>query len=109
MARQSPVGLDLLIVEAPRSYSDTPHSAGLLWTSDQPDAKTSNWQHITLKRDGYPLPARLKPATPGNERPQTQALDRTAAGIGIFVVEEFKSYEISKAIKNENVSSWSVL
>ena len=24
-----------------RSHSDTPHSVGLLWTSDQPDAETS--------------------------------------------------------------------
>jgi hypothetical protein len=26
-------------------YSDTPHSAGLLWTSDQPVAETSTRQH----------------------------------------------------------------
>ena len=30
-----------LIIEVSRSYSDTPHSVGLLWTSDQPDAETS--------------------------------------------------------------------
>jgi len=24
-----------------RSHSDTPHSEGLLWTSDQPDAETA--------------------------------------------------------------------
>jgi len=29
-----------LIIEASRSHSDTPHSVGLLWTSDQPDTKT---------------------------------------------------------------------
>jgi len=29
----------LLIIEAARSHSDTPHSLGLLWTSDQPDAE----------------------------------------------------------------------
>jgi hypothetical protein len=40
-----PVGQGLVIVEASRSYSDTPHSVGLLWTSDQPDAETSIWQH----------------------------------------------------------------
>jgi hypothetical protein len=32
----SPVGQGLLIVETLRSHSDTPHSVGLLWTSDQP-------------------------------------------------------------------------
>jgi hypothetical protein len=31
----------LLIIEASRSHSDTPHSVGLLWTSDQPVAETS--------------------------------------------------------------------
>jgi len=42
---------DLIIVEASLSHSDTPHSVGLLWTSDQPDAQTSTRQHTTLTRD----------------------------------------------------------
>jgi hypothetical protein len=37
----SPKNLPLLIIEASRSFSDTPQSVGLLWTSDQPDAETS--------------------------------------------------------------------
>jgi len=37
----APVGHGLLIVEDSWSHSDTPHSVGLLWTSDQPDAETS--------------------------------------------------------------------
>ena len=37
-----------LLNGVPRSYSDTPHSVGLLWTSDQPDAKISIWHHTTL-------------------------------------------------------------
>jgi len=49
--QQPPLGQDLLIIEASRSHSDTPHSVGLLWTSDQPDAETSTWQHTTLSRD----------------------------------------------------------
>jgi hypothetical protein len=40
-AQQPPVGHSALIVVASRSHSDTPHSVGLLWTSDQPDAETS--------------------------------------------------------------------
>jgi hypothetical protein len=40
MVRQPLVSLGLLIVEASRSHSDTPHSVGLLWTSDQSDAET---------------------------------------------------------------------
>jgi hypothetical protein len=35
-------------------HSDTPHSVGLLWTSDQPDAENSTWQNPTLTRDRYP-------------------------------------------------------
>jgi hypothetical protein len=29
-------------------FLDTPHSVGLLWTSDQPVGETSTWQHTTL-------------------------------------------------------------
>ena len=41
MSQQPPVDQGLLIVEYSRSHSDTPHSVGLLWTSDQPVAETS--------------------------------------------------------------------
>jgi len=34
MAQQTLVGQGLIIIKAPRSHSDTPHSIGLLWTSD---------------------------------------------------------------------------
>jgi len=40
--------------ETSRSYSDTPHLVELLWTSDQPDAYTSTWQHTTLTTDRHP-------------------------------------------------------
>ena len=40
--RQPPVGQDLLFAKVPRSHSDTPQSAGLLWTSDQPDTGISS-------------------------------------------------------------------
>ena len=32
---------DLLIIEASQSQKNSPHSLGLLWTSDRPDAETS--------------------------------------------------------------------
>ena len=35
------VGQRLLLIESSQSHSDTPHSVGLLWTTDQPDAETS--------------------------------------------------------------------
>jgi hypothetical protein len=48
------VGLGFLTVQVSRSHSDTPHSVGLLWTSDKPDAETSTWQHTTITTDRYP-------------------------------------------------------
>jgi hypothetical protein len=83
IAQQPLVGQGLLIIEASRSHSDTPHSVGLLWKSDQPDAKTPTWQHTTLLRDKTSIPpAGFEPAIPPREWPQTHALDREDAGIG---------------------------
>ena len=45
IVEQSLVGQGILTVEDSWSYSDRPHSVGLLWTSNQPDADTSTWQH----------------------------------------------------------------
>jgi len=56
IVQKPPAGQDLLIIEALRLHWDTPHSAGLLWTSDHPDAETSTWQHTTLTRNRYPCP-----------------------------------------------------
>ena len=42
VAQQPPVGQGLLIIQAYDHNSDKPYSGGLLWTSDQPDADTSN-------------------------------------------------------------------
>jgi hypothetical protein len=41
MGQQPLVEQGLLVVEAARSHSDTPHSVGLLCTSDQLEAETS--------------------------------------------------------------------
>jgi hypothetical protein len=81
MVQQPPVGQGLLIIEASRSHSDTPHSVGLLWTSDQPDAETPTWQHTTLTRDRHMTPVGFEPSILANERPKTHALDRAATGI----------------------------
>ena len=54
MTQQSLVGQGLLITEASRSLSGTPHSVRFLWTNDQPDAETSITQHTTLTRNRYP-------------------------------------------------------
>jgi len=45
------VGQGFLIIEDSRSYSDTPHSVGLLLADDQPNGKISAWKHTILLRD----------------------------------------------------------
>jgi hypothetical protein len=57
MARQPLVGQSLLINEATRSLTNTPQAVGFLWTSDQPDAETSTWQHTT---DKHPCPGGIR-------------------------------------------------
>jgi len=52
MAQQPLVSQGFHIIEASRSHSDTPHSVGLPWTSDQPDAETS------LPYNTHPCPQR---------------------------------------------------
>jgi len=41
MVLQPLAGQGLLIIMASRSHSDTPHTVGLFWMSDQPDAETT--------------------------------------------------------------------
>jgi len=55
------VALGLLIVEVSRSHTDTPHSVGLLWTSDRP---TSESQHTTLSRDRHPFLGEIRTHNP---------------------------------------------
>jgi len=54
IAQQFLIGQCLLIIEALRSHSDSPRSAGLLRTSGQWDTRAFTWQHTTLKRDRHP-------------------------------------------------------
>jgi hypothetical protein len=65
MAQQPLVDQALLIIEASQSHSDTPHSVGLLWTSDQPDTETSTWQQAT---DIYATWG-IRTRNPQNKRP----------------------------------------
>ena len=77
------VGLDLEIVEVSRSHSDTPHSVGLLWTSDRPLRRDLYLTtHSSHKRQTSMPAAGFEPAIPACERLQTHALDRAATGIG---------------------------
>jgi hypothetical protein len=83
MAQQPPMGQGLLIIKASQSHSDTPHSVGLLWTNDRPDAEISNNTQHSQETDTH-APAGFEPAIPASERPQTHALDSAATGIGEF-------------------------
>jgi hypothetical protein len=40
MAQQPSVGQGLLVIKDASDHTHTPHSVGLLWTSDQPDVET---------------------------------------------------------------------
>jgi hypothetical protein len=75
MAQQPLVVQGLFIIEASLSHSDTPHSTELLWTSDQPVAETSTWQHTTQETDIHGSTG-FEHNIPTNEWLQTQALDR---------------------------------
>ena len=68
MAQQPLADQGLLIVEASRPHSDTPHSVGLLWKSDQPDAETSTWQNTTLTRKDIHAPGGIRTRHP-SQRP----------------------------------------
>ena len=74
-----PVGQGLLIIEDSRSHSDTPHSVGLLWTSDQPDLP-DNTQNS--KETNFHAPAGFEPTISAKERPQTHTVDRGVTGMG---------------------------
>ena len=64
------VGLGFLVVEVSRPHSDTPHSVGLLWTSDRPVSETCTWTTLdTDKRQTSMPPVGCGPAVPAGERP----------------------------------------
>ena len=52
MAQQPLLCQGVLIIEASRLHSKTPQFVGLLWKSDQPDAKSYTWQHTDLQGPG---------------------------------------------------------
>jgi hypothetical protein len=78
-----------------RSYSDTPHSVGLLWTSDRPVAETSTCtSHNTHRRQTFLPPAGLETAIPASDRPQTHVLESSATGIGHVRITEVEKAHI---------------
>jgi hypothetical protein len=75
MARQHPVDQALRIIDAWRLHANSSPSLGLLWTSDQPDAETSTWQHNTDKWQTTMTSAGHELAMPTSEKSDTNALD----------------------------------
>jgi hypothetical protein len=56
-----------------------PHAVGLLWTSDQPDAETSTWQHKHSQETDIHVPGGIRTRNPSKR----MAVDpRAASGIG---------------------------
>ena len=88
MAQKPLVGQDLPIIKPTGSYSDIPQSVGLLWTSDQADAKTSTWPYTTInknKRRTIHDPEGFEPTVQASERPQTYAFERATIEFGTQV------------------------
>jgi len=71
MAREPLVGQGRLIIEISRS-----HSVRLICMSDQPDAQTSTWQHITLTRDGHPCHGGIRTRNPSKRAASYQPTTR---------------------------------
>jgi hypothetical protein len=78
-----------VIIEASLSHSDTPQSAGHVWTNDRPVTGTFTWQHATLTRDISMPPVGFEPAVPASEKPKIHALDRAATEIGLHFKKHF--------------------
>jgi len=81
----SPSGLDLLVFEVSRTHSDTLHSVGLSpeeWLVRRRDLYlTTNNTH---NRQTSKPPAGFDTTIPADERPRNDALDPTAAFIGLL-------------------------
>ena len=63
IAQQPPVGKGLLSIKTPLSHLDTRQSVGFLWSSDQPQAETSTWQHTILTTHRH-APAGIRTRNP---------------------------------------------
>jgi len=81
-----------------------PQSAGLFWTSVQPCAETSTWQHTTLTRDRHPCPRR--DSNPHSQRAwrHTPALDPTTIPVTSSTLH--KSCEILNSLCSAWPGSW---
>jgi hypothetical protein len=65
--------LSLYRLQDHRSHSDTRHSGGFLWTSDQPGAETCTWKHITLATNTH-APGKIRTHNPKHQAAATPRL-----------------------------------
>ena len=82
----------LLIFKPVWSHSDTPHSVEL-FLDDWPTRRRHLLYlttHSTHKTETSTSPKEFEPTTPASERPQNQALERTATGIGVKMFAAYK-------------------
>jgi len=65
MGATAVTGQDLLIIEASRSHSYTPHSVELLWTRWWARLRALyTWQPTTLTRETHPCPGGIRTRNP---------------------------------------------
>jgi hypothetical protein len=95
------------------THNDAAQAVKLLWTSNQPDAETSIWQHTIHKTGTHPCPRwDLNPRSQQVSGRRPKALDSAATGIGVCVymyilyktdtIFKHKTYQYIK--KNEHDS-----
>ena len=88
------------------THEDTAQAVELLWTSDQPIAETSAWQHTQHSQQTSMPPAGFKPAIPAGELPQTHALDSSATGISniaCYLLIYMQRYLLSTALWGSDI------
>ena len=79
--KTAPRGQNLLIIETSLAY--TPHSVGLLWTSDQLDVETFTLKYTNWQETDSHAPAAFETPIPASKLPQIHSLDGAATGSGI--------------------------
>jgi hypothetical protein len=97
VAQQALFGQGPLIIEASRSHPDTHQTRlGPLWTSDQPDAETSTWQHTTLTRQRRSY--RRRDSNPQSQQANGRSPTPQTAGTGIGGVEVYLHIFLTSAL-----------
>ena len=87
--------------------TDTPHSIGLLWTSDQPDAQTSTRQQTTLTTDIH-APGGIRTHNPNKQAaadPHLRQRGHRERRISIIFVLFHVNFRDSMSLRNGSTGS----